>query len=383
MAMSVADAPGLARRARFGLFIRSLWTGFITPSAFALSLILASCIATSGVVLHSVTLQLLAGPYGKFFPRSKNDTEARATISAARLSLTPPAARVRRLCVIANSILAQALAREDEVSAALASATGLTWEASLMTTPLQGPLDEATLADYATRSGPCLVVLGSSFLRFEATPESLLRLHQKNRVGLRSAWADKLVETLGESPPVETGVYAIDNAKFLLRNAGIFSGRALLNRPAYPQIAAYAPTRPLTTGELAKRKELLLRSLARSAEDGHFVVDMLRNTIQNLHTRGSAVILVEEPVSPLLITPDFTRKYDEYLQSAEKLARDLGASYCPLQAIYQPPPESYPDYIHVTDRLSQAKLRRGLAECVRAGINPGGHDEAGFAAGRQ
>jgi hypothetical protein len=365
--VSVIDRPRLRARvqARTGAWLAGVWQGFVTPSLMSFVTMLVMAALCTAAVCLVVTPRFIAGPLGAYLPRSENDTEAVATRKALRLSSAPAVAGApARLCMVSNSVLAHSFADEAATAAELKQATGRPWEAVFLTTPLQGPIDEAALADFATRQRPCVMVLGLSFDRFEVTPREALRLDAMVRLGIISPWANGEREDLGGKPRRASGVYAIDNSPFLLREAPSFLARMALGDAAHPRVDAYQPREPLNGHELETRKAVILSGLHRSA-DNVLAEKLLADLVTHLHERHVPIVFVEEPVSPALFTtPRDRAEYQAYLARSAATARSLGGAYCRPADVVPPPAAAYPDYLHLVDRQTQAAMRRALADCV-------------------
>jgi hypothetical protein len=363
--MSLVRTAGAAEirapRARGDL--RDLWRGFVSPSGFAFTLILATALLSAAALCAVVTPSLLAGPLGVYLPRSTKDSEAAATHKALALAIDAPTPGVPRLCMVSNSVLAHSFADEAGTAKDLKAATGQGWQVTFLTTPLQGPIDQAVLADYATRQSPCLVVMGMNFMRYSMTKEQVERLDTLVRLGVTSPWGNVERAEIGLSNGRHLGIYALDNSRFLLRRAPTFAARMLLRRPAVPPIADYAPDKPLGDGELAKRRDIITAGLFQTNND--LPDRTLRRLMELLKARHSPVLFVEEPVSPdLFRTAAEKAAYQSYLARSERTAKDMGGSYCRLQAAFQPPASQYADYLHLINPGSQERLRQGLASCV-------------------
>lgn len=350
--------------------LTAFWRGFVTPSGPALTLMLAVFAITAVAACLLVTPRTLIGPMGAYLPRSTKDTEAFATREALRLATAPTQDDAPRLYVVSDSILAHAFASDELTAAAMRSATSEPWEVAFLTTPLQGPFDEATLAESATKQRPGVVVLSLSFDRFGLKKDDLVAQYRMGRVGVRSDWADAAIASIGEEPVKRTGIYVIDNRNFLLRNASVAMARALVGKPAERRIDAYLMHPPLSESQLAGQREAILKHLRAPVPADDVGVELLAETVHRLKAAGNTVVFVENPVSDTLYeTPADRALYDAYIDRSTALASELGVSYCRLAAGYQPTPAMFPDYIHVDDRAAQARLRDVLAQCVVAALD--------------
>lgn len=362
--------PPTFAKTTIGERLTAFWRGFVTPTPFALGLMLTVFAVTALLACVLVTPRAVVGQMGAYLPRSTKDTEAFATREALRLAISPAPKDAPRLYVVSDSILAHAFASDRLTAEAMQTATSHPWDVAFLTTPLQGPFDEAALAEYATKQRPGVVVLSLSFDRFGLKKDDLIAQYRMGRVGVRSDWADEAVASVGEEPTRRTGIYVIDNRNFLLRNASIAMARALVGRPAERRIDAYLMHPPLSETALAGQRQAILKHLRAPVPPDDIGVELLTETVQRLKAAGNTVVFVENPVSETLYETAADRaRYASYIERSTALARQLGVSYCQLAARFQPPPAVFPDYIHVDDRAAQARLRAVLADCVIAALD--------------
>ncbi len=368
--------PGKAGAAPRNATLEALaegWRGFVTPSPFAFGLMLLVFVCGAAALLFGITPGLIAGPAGKYLPRSSGDSAAFATREALRLAQPPdPADRRQRLYIISDSVLAHALASDTGVAEAVGAATGVPTVVGFLATPLQRPLDQATLADYATRGRPGIVVLGLAYDQYDMTPRYLMQLDRMGRLGLRSDWADDALRRIGGEPRRVTGNYALDNRAFVLHNIRPMLGRLIVGRAATRRIDSFVTDRRHDPSYLARVRTALLASLRTPPASNSIGAVILADTVHRLQARGNRVLLVEVPVSDGLIdTPADQQRYADYLDWSRRLAARLAADYCRLTDSYRPPPTTYADLVHVVDRPAQARLRAALARCVAAMAPPG------------
>jgi hypothetical protein len=366
--MTRAPIKPTAARSPLALNLAAVWQGFVTPSPFAFAGMMAIFVAVAVAIFAGLTPQRISGPLGVYLPRSVRDHEAFATREAIRLSLPPAAGEPQqRVYVISDSVLAHAFASDTRLAAAITAASGRPTRVGFLATPLQGPIDQAALADVATRSRPGVVVLGLAFDEFAVVPSHLLELDRLGRLGVRSDWADADVRSLGGTPRPLTGNYVIDNRNFVLRNLRITLGRAALGRPALRRIDDYLPTPPVDPAYAGKVRAVMLGRLRTLPTTDTAGVVILTDTVRRLQARGNRVLLVEAPLSArLLDDPADQQRYAAYLTWSAALSRSLGTGYCRLADHYAPPPSAFPDLIHIVDPVAQARLRQALAACITA-----------------
>lgn len=352
----------------------SFWRGFVTPSWVALCLTIITCAVTGVLVFSLFTPTRLAGPLGAYLPRSTHDTEGFATRDALALSRnSASSSRLPALYVIGDSIMAHMFASDVLTARALRAVTGQSWHVSFLTTPLQGELDEATLADYATRMQPGVVVLALSIDRFDEQPASLIELYWMGRLGLRSDWADQDVAMLGGQLRKRTGIYAVDNGQFLLRNVASMVIHMIFGKGPVRRIDDFVPSRGFDPKSLEDQREAMLRALRNPMHSNSLGIRLLAETVRRLRARGTKVVFVEQELNAKLFNESVDRsKYEEYLQNSPAIAKALGGAYCRLGKFYRPAPAAFADYIHIINKVSQDELRRALAICVAGALSTGG-----------
>lgn len=344
------------------------WRGFVTPSLFAFGLTMTIFIIGAVLVVTMITPAFLAGPAGSYLPRSTRDSEAFVTREALRLAQPIPASDTRqRIYILGDSATAHAFASVKGVEDAIGAATGKPVVAGFLTTPLQRSLDEARLADYATRGRAGTVVFGVSFDHYGLTPEYLLQLDRLERLGLRSPWASRDILQLGGRPRRLFGNYMIDNRGFLLRDLRAMIGRMVLRKSATRRIDVYTRVPPATPAYIAAERVSELRTLRAFSPSTDVSVTLLGDTVGRLKARGNRILFVEIPVDDAMFeTPEDIQRYTDYLAWSKALASRLGGDYCRLADYDKPPPSAYADLVHIVDPAIQAQLRQALAKCVAA-----------------
>ena len=343
----------------------ALWAGFVQPSFLALAVMAVVFVTAASGILFGVTPSVMAGTLGQYVPRASDDSEGFATRDAYRLAdPTVPAGDKPRLYVVGNSLIAQALASKPALERDLRIASDRDWNVTVMTTPLQGPLDEAALADFATRQHPGTVVLSIGFDRFYSNQNQLLRYYKMARLGLRSDLVDEQVrDILKAKPRRQTGVFLVDNRNFVLRNATMTGLRFLAQYPAEQKIDVYLFEQ--THVKLSTYSREILNSLRANYRHDGVAVKLLESTAAMLRERGSHIVFFQIPISDALLTdPADRRRYDIHLANSVALAKRLGGYYCEPRADARPPSQAFRDYYHIADPASQEKLRVTLARCV-------------------
>lgn len=365
--MSSAANSAAPKGLGFKASLKAFWDGFTQSSLLAIALMALAFAGMAVVFALGVNPVVLSGPLGQYVPRGTGDNEAFATIEAFKLAYRPDPADADKphIYLIGNSIVAQAFASEPGMARDLQAATGEPWAAHMLTTPYQGPLDEAALADHATRNHPGVVVLSISFDRFGQSRDDYLRLNKMARLGLRSDWSDgQVAEILQQRPRRATGYYVADNRKFVMLNATSAGLRLLAQRPAVRRVDSYIRTDG-TSDDAERYRGEILQHLRRAYKTDQLGLDLVRMTVTRLKERGARLVFFEVPMSSALFTdPADRQRYERFLAVSPKLVADLGGYYCRPSAADTPPAEAFPDYFHVADPAWQAKLRQVLARCV-------------------
>ncbi len=354
-----------SRSTRLGEVGSAFWSGFTTPSLFALAVMVVAFVATALGVFVGVTPTRLAGPLAPYLARGSTDAEGFATSEAFKLAYGPKTpGGPPRLYVIGNSLIAQALASDERMTANLQDATRRDWDVRFLISPLQGALDEAALADYATRQTPGIVMLSSGFDRLGSDTADLLKYYRMARLGFRSEWPDEQVRSILQARPRRTtGNFLFDNRFFFIRNASMISLRYATRQPAEHRIDSYIFEQ--TDIKLTTYSAEILKNLKANYRPGKIAVDLLTDTATRLKARGNRIVLFEAPISPaLLARPADRERYEIHLQEMARISANLGAYYCRLPDGVAVPPSIFRDYYHIADPAWQERLRVRLAECV-------------------
>jgi hypothetical protein len=287
----------------------ALWAGFSQPSALAFRVFVLAFAASLALCVWFFSETTLAGPMGRYLPRSPLDAEGFATVEALRAGHTAP--NRPRLFVLGTSTVGQAIGAGQEVHDQILAQTGQDWEIILMTTPLQSPLDAFALLDRALESQgadspPALVVLGTGVLRLRWDAAQMLEFAAMPRLGLRSDWHDAELALLGGTPAPRhqgyPGIYLWDNLPFVLINGSESLLRLATLRPARRVVDQYA-LRGLTPQTRQKIRDTIGIEIRTAVQTGiPAYLAQLERLRALLDTRpGTRLILIEEPLSPGLI----------------------------------------------------------------------------------
>ena len=354
--------------------LTAFWNGLVTPTP-------RTCLYSVGVfaaVLASVCAVFspdrLAGPLGAYLPASPRDNESFVTREALQLARTTPQLDPRpHLHVIGSSIEGHAFVDPQAFAQALQAGTGQRWQVSLLTTPRQGAIDEAAIADYATRGVPGVTLLPFGPIRFGPTEQEERELVGLRRLGLPSPWAADQTAAIGEQPRFLTGIYALDARDFLANGLPGLLRNLLTGRRPPRRVDAYSPDQldfhdtPEQDRKLTERfRQSIIRGTRPDAQDRQ----QLANIVGKLRERGSIVILFEEPVNlSVIASPADRLAYARYLAAAPDLAKRLGAHYCRPTGAAVPAVSDFVDRDHLGAAAAQAAMRATVARCVAQAIS--------------
>jgi hypothetical protein len=363
-----AAKPAAKPRPAWQRALASFWGGFSEPSALAFGTFCASLLATLGLCLWFFSETTLAGPAGRFLPRSGLDAEGFATREALR---TGHAAPVRpRLLVLGTSAVAQAVGAGGPLHDRLQALTGQDWEVVILTTPLQAPTDQFALIDRAldsqtAGSPPAVVALGVGLQRLRWTGARGLEFAAAPRLGLRSDWEDDEIRALGGTPRPRTGLYPLDNRGFLLVNGAEALLRLALRLPARRLVDQYARggLSDATRQEARDRMGAEIRTGA--AAQAAYLAQIGRLAARVGAVPGVQLVLVEEPLSPGLVTDQHLAAEQAALRAAfgtDPATRAL--PFWPVAAEAGLAESDYFDDLHIRRGDAQQKVQAALADHV-------------------
>jgi hypothetical protein len=346
-------------------WIAEFTAGLLQPSRLAALVGIVVFVAGVSGAAWFFTPPVLAGHLGRYLARSQQDTEAQATWRVLQLAHHPP--DQPRLLILGSSITANAIGSERGMETALRDATGQDWSVSLLTTPLQTPLDEMTLVEAALGPPPgprkpVVIAIELSLERDHASLARMLELEDTGRLGVRSSWADATVRELGGKPRRTTGIYLIDNLPFIARNGQVALTRLLLDRPAPRRLAVFAPPSPLSDAERPRQRLLteLRRPLPRQLPDYSVLARLMERL--RAYPAVHVVFLAADP------SPDFIawgRLQEAAVESRQReyaMAVRHGAEFWPIFGEARLPADVFYDDLHIGAPIAQAKVRSLVAD---------------------
>jgi hypothetical protein len=340
-----APAPAW-REFRAGLLEPS-WTGLLT----ALGVLLLALALLAAIVDESFVAR-----WGQI----DGDFDAMTTATALRLRTAPADRPV--VVVFGSSQFGVAL-RRDGLARALARA-GIDADVHKLTTAREPLPDVLALAGAVPDGARGVVVVEVSPLRFAETAREDYGAAVRYRLGLRSAAQDAVLRAAGLDPPARTGIYALDNAGFLLpRRRALL--RNVLRRSATAHDWALFP--PLSEADLHGR----LMPLFRQRQSGYWREGegnraLLGRIVAELRARTALeVLLVEYPLSPALFPdPALERMLAHHAGEMRRLAGATGAIYAGLERQPRFAQAEYRDWVHLGTESAVARETEAVAGLV-------------------
>jgi hypothetical protein len=352
----------------------AFWQGFSEPSGLAFRVFCVALLATCAFCFWFFSETTLAGPMGRYLPRSALDAEGFATHEALRSGHHAPDRP--RLFVLGTSTVAQAIGDGEAVQERIREATGQDWDIVMLATPLQSPTDQFALLDRALESQsedspPALVALGFGVQRLRWNTEQTLEYAAMPRLGLRSDWADAEVRALGGTPAPKTGIYLWDNLAFVLINGSETLARIATLHPAKRLVDQYAhgmSHRPKQ--EVRDTLGAEIRAAAPEQPAYFAQIDRLAADIATVpHVR---LVLIEEPLSPELIADQDLAPVRDALDAAlAAFIADRPLEYWPISTEAGLTGRDYFDDLHVQPGAPQKKIQAALADHVVAATGGG------------
>lgn len=340
------------------------WEGFSTPSALAFRVFCIALAATCAFCLWFFSETTLAGPLGRYLPRTGQDAEGFATHEALRAGHTAPDRP--RIVILGTSTLAQAIGPGKTLKDGLLAATGHDWEIVNLTTPLQAPTDQFALAERAldsqgADSPPVIVVLGFGLQRLRWTAARTLEMAAMPRLGLRSAWADAEMTQLGGTPQPRSGFYLRDNLDFVLINGSEALMRLVLLSPAKRRIDSYAEGGPHGPRLEARRimGEDIRAGLPQLAPLQAGIERLAAHLAARPNTR---LVLIEEPLSPALVADQgLAAVQAEFVPAMAAFSARTGIPYWLVDRESGLEAADFFDDLHVLPGPAQARFQAALA----------------------
>jgi hypothetical protein len=352
----------------------SFWQGFSEPSALAFRVFCLALLATCTLCMWFFSENTLAGPMGRYLPRSGLDAEGFATHEALRSG--HHTADRPRLIILGTSAIAQSVGDCTAVIDRIHKETGQDWDIVILTTPLQSPTDQFALLDRALESQsadgpPALVLLGFGVQRLRWNTAQTLEFSEKPRLGLRSDWADAEVRALGGTPAPKTGIYLWDNLSFVLINGSEALIRLATLQPSHRIVDQYA--RGKTHGPNQDNRNTIGGEIKAAVPDLPAYLAQIDRLAANIASiPNTQLVLIEEPLSPDLIADQdlapvrnaFAAAFGDFLADRPLEAweisteADLGGN-------------DYFDDLHVRPGEPQKKIQSALADHIIAAIRGG------------
>lgn len=347
--------------------LTELLEGFVESSTTAFLALLVGLGLGIFALFWFFSPSTIAGPMGAYLPRSSSDAAAFATREALVLGRTP--VRAPRMLILGPSTIAQAIALGDTLSTEIESNSGIPWNVHVLTTPVQSPFDQMALIETALKNHdpegpPVLIVLGVGLQRLGWSMERLTEYESMARIGVRSDWVDEEMLMLGMQPRARTGIYLLDNYRFVIGERTETIVRLALQRPVPRTVDIYSKGQSMNLGE-RPYKSMLFQITAGQAD---------ASTYFELHARlaerleafpGVYLAFIEEPLAPdFLAARGLLDEQAGMHVALREFTRRIGAVYWPVVTEAGLQPADYHDNLHLKRGPAQERVQRALARHV-------------------
>ena len=342
------------------------WQGFSEPSPLAFRSFCLSLILTLGLCLWFFSPATLAGPMGRFLPRSAFDSEGFSTRAALRTGHLAPDRP--SLILVGTSTVAQAIGAGTMLRDRINAGTGREREVVNLATPLQSPTDqfallETALASQTAESPLALVAVGFGVQRLRWTPEMTSEFFAKSRLGVASGWADEEARLLGAPVPERTGFYILDNRSFVLVNGSEALIRLALQQSARQDTEQFARG---ISRETPQRHAVIGQEIRNGVDRQTVYLDQIARLANRVATiPNTRMVLIEEALSPSLIAEQGLAGPRAALDEALRQRKDAGLpDFWPIMTESSLSAADYFDELHIQTGVPQAQVQTALADHV-------------------
>ncbi len=373
--VAVQKRPVRAWRQQLDGFV----AGLTRPSVPAFLAMCVAFAATALLLLWQFSEQGIAGAPGAHIARSAIDSEAFVTREALQLALSPAApspaapspAATPRLVVLGTSSTAQMLGDGSGLARQLKLTTGSDWRVHVLATPLQSPIDQVTLAETALRSAgearvPTLIAIGFQVQRMGWSAERLADRRYRDRLGLRSAWADAELRDAGLTPRPRTGIHALDIHPFLVEKGMVALGRLALQRPALARVDYFDELDPADPA--GGRQAAIRAQIYSGVANADSYLALLARLAARIEAIPSArLVFFEETMRPGYAAEIGAAEVAAQQQARfDRFVAGVGLPYWRLADEAGLSATDFHDPLHVRRGLPQAALQSALAQQVAA-----------------
>lgn len=329
--------------------------GLVEPSAVALVVAILTSISLFGTLVMTVDAELVANstPYLAYGP---HDDGLEATAQAIELRSIP--ADRPLLAFVGASSTRESLIPAEDLARELRARTGHDVHVLDMTMGGETGWEMVTLAEGMAQRDGGVVVMGVNPFLFLYGRDDLADLMTNPRIGVTSSTIDAEARRLGIDVPTRTGVYALDNRRFLLSRFP-FLRQNLFDGPVDHERYRFDFDEPADEEEwtvIASGIDERMQTV-RTRRDSHLGV--LGPFIERVREAGSQVIILEPPINPRLVAL-MGQGYEEHQTAIAGFARSVGARYWRLNEAVGLTEEDYVDYGHLGNAAARERYSAEL-----------------------
>lgn len=359
--------------------MHDFWYGLTRPSSISVCGALVVTFVLYALLFWSVNPAFMAAHGNEIFANDDRDYDLFVSNRALQLSLAP--SREEKLIVLGASTTRAALL-ETHLEAALARSGHADIGVYVLCTMKQSLQDALALVEQIPSTTRGTLVLGLTPGMFSVSPQYALQNAQSSRMGFRAEIYDDLL--LSESSPRRppTGIYAYDNASFLLGRLKPALTNLLGQDELQPTDSWYAGRPPLSATRYKAHSARVRENLRLFDQYFDSNLRLLEQLVNHVQTHDNLkLVLFDAPVNPAFARDfDMSAIENRYASSLDHFAGDHEICVIRSAELLDLAPGQFYDWAHLNDTnairllgsrfISAVNPPRQGKPVTNTGINP-------------
>lgn len=338
---------------------REFWDGLTRPSAGAIILAFALNVTLFVGLTVWVDVSFFQSDFAWYLATRDLDLDVYTTVDAMRMSQRQsddPLVVVLGASATIDSVDGELLERS------LHEITQRDHTVYKLTTGGQDLWDSMMLAGAIPRGSRGIVAIATPPGRFVTDRKTLESLGISPRIGLPSPWLDEELEHYGLEPPNRTGIYVIDQDKFLCARVP-FLLRNLVMGPIPRSEMPTIGRDPISEEKWKLRTPPLIKGLSVWPTNIEDNLQVLARLIRHLReTTEVTVLLIEPPVSPrLLREPGMDELFSRHRQRLQLFSEEQDCPYVDISNEIGVVEDDFRDWFHLRNEETAAQYTALLA----------------------
>ncbi len=265
------------------------------------------------------------------------------------------------LAIIGASVTRSSFGTEEQIEAAFTDRYGIAVDVENLSTSRQSLWEHLAILRMIAGHRPTIAIVGIGPIRFTADEARMREIVENPRVGIRLPGLDEQAAAMGVDPPRRTGLYAVDNWRFViarLDSLAINLRRGPLRQDEQPYLGREKKDRD----EFNEHSRLVAARLDRFEANFDNNLAVLDTMQQQFGRREDLqLVFVEHPVNPDFVDQFMGRgDYADYLQRMQRWSKASGAHYWRIALDQEIGREHYYDWAHIRTAVAKARLRDDL-----------------------